>query len=369
MKRCGIVVDIGTTTVTVGLIDVALKKEIASLVDFNPQAEFGQDIVSRLSYSLKHKDGLQKLHNAIIKCINGLVEKLLKEKGLKKSDLRKTIVAGNTVMEHFFLKISAEKLCEAPYVSDLPRGVIEFKNVYLLPIIKSFVGSDLTAGILYTKLGTPLGDTSLRGVPIGLSRKGARLLVDIGTNGEMALNYKGKLFVTSTAAGPAFEISDKGILGSEIIEIVASMLKNGIIDKTGKLLGGDRHQKRCLSPCALITQSDIRRIQVAKAAITAGMHVLLKKAGIGFKDLSVLYVAGKFGNFINKQAAIDIGLLPDINPQKIKFIGNAAYKGAILALCSGNELKKTEKIAEKAIHLSLFGRKDFQEEFVRNMSF
>lgn len=344
MKRYGIAVDIGTTTVTAGLIDIALKKEIAILVDFNPQAEFGQDIVSRLGYSLKHKDGLQKLHNAIIKCVNGLVERLLKEKGLKKNDLVKMTVIGNTVMEHFFLKIPAEKLCNAPYTSDLPRGVIESKNIYLLPIIKSFVGSDLTAGVLYTRL---------------LNKSGAQLLVDIGTNGEMALSCKGKLYVTSTAAGPAFEISDKGILGSEIIEIVAAMLKNGIIDKSGRLKIENKK----------ITQADVRRIQVAKAAITAGTHALLKKAGIDFQDLSALYVAGKFGSFINRQAAIDIGLLPDINPQKIKFIGNAAYKGAILALCSDKELKKTEEIAEKAVHLSLFGRKDFQDEFVKNMSF
>lgn len=344
MKKYGIAVDIGTTTVTAGLVDLRAKKEIASLVDFNPQAEFGQDIISRLDYSTRHKDGLQKLHNAIMKCVNTLVEKLTKECGARKQDLEKMVAVGNTAMEHFFLKVPAVRLTEAPYVSDLSKGIIESKNIYLLPVIQSFVGSDLTAGILYTKI---------------LNRNKTELLIDIGTNGEMALNCKGKLLVTSTAAGPAFEISDKGILGSEIIEIVATMLKNGIIDKTGKLL----------APGAKITQNDIRRIQVAKAAISAGMAALLEKAGIRPEGLDTLYVAGKFGNIINKQAAVGIGLLPGINPEKIKFVGNAAYKGAVSALCSNAELKKTEAIAEKAIHLSLFGRRDFQDKFVKNMSF
>lgn len=344
MKKYGIAVDIGTTTITAGLVDIAKKKEVAILIDFNPQAEFGQDVVSRLDYSVNNKAGLGKLHNAVIKCVNSLVEKLIKEKGLKKRYLEKMVVVGNTAMEHFFLKVHADKLYEPPYASGLPRGVIETKGIYLLPVIKSFVGSDLTAGILYTKL---------------TGKKGANILIDIGTNGEIALSCRGKLFVTSTAAGPAFEISDKGILGSEIIDIVASMLENGIIDKTGKVKSENKK----------ITQNDVRRIQVAKAAIMAGMKALIKKAGIGFGDLTNLYIAGKFGNFINKEAAITIGLLPDIDNNKIIFAGNAAYKGAVLALCSESAMRKTGPIAEKAIHISLFGRKDFQEEFVKNMGF
>jgi len=344
MKKYGIAVDIGTTTITAGLVDIAKTKEIAVVVDFNPQSCFGEDVVSRIDYSIKNKNGLQELHNIIVGCINQLVEKLIKKGHLKKTDLEKMVIVGNAAMEHFYLKISAEKLVQAPYLSSLPKGIIEIKGVCLLPVIKSFVGSDLTAGLLYTDI---------------INKKGANLLVDIGTNGEMALSYNGKIFVASTAAGPAFEISDKGIKGSHIIEIIASMLKNGIIDKTGKLKHADKK----------ITQNDIRRIQVAKAAILAGMNALIKKAGIELKDLTVLYVAGKFGNFIDKQAAIEIGLLPDIDPEKIEFVGNSAYKGAIKALCSDKELKKTKHIVDKAIHISLFGRKDFQEEFVKNMGF
>jgi len=343
-KKYGLAVDIGTTTITAGLVDIAGKKEIASLIDFNPQAAWGQDVVSRLDHCIKNKNGLQELHNAIIKCINRLVERLLSESRLKKQDLEKMVIVGNTAMEHFFLKIPAASLAEAPYASGLPEGVIETKNIYLLPVIKSFVGSDLTAGILYTKL---------------TGKKGANLLVDIGTNGEMALSSAGKLFVTSTAAGPAFEISDKGILGSEIIDIVSSLLAGGDIDKTGKLKTESKK----------ITQNDIRRIQVAKAAIMAGMSALVNKAGLGFEDIDNLFVSGKFGNLTNKDAAIKIGLLPEIDNGRIKFIGNSAYKGAVLALCSESAMRKSEAIARKAIHLSLFGRKDFQDEFVKNMRF
>jgi uncharacterized 2Fe-2S/4Fe-4S cluster protein (DUF4445 family) len=343
-KKYGLAVDIGTTTITAGLLDLVSKKETASLVDFNPQARFGQDVVSRLGYCIKNKNGLQELHNAVIKSVNKLTERLLKESRLSKRDLGKMVVVGNTAMEHFFLKIPAASLAEAPYVSGLPEGVIETKNIFLLPVIKSFVGSDLTAGILYTKL---------------TAKKGTNLLIDIGTNGEMALSCSGKLFVTSTAAGPAFEISDKGILGTEIIDIISSLLSGGDIDKTGKL---KIENKR-------ITQGDIRRIQVAKAAIMAGMLALVNKASLKFDDVDNLYVSGKFGSLINKDAAVKIGLLPDIDKSKIKFIGNSAYKGALLALCSESAMKKTETIARKAIHLSLFGRRDFQDEFVKNMRF
>ena len=343
-KRYGLAVDIGTTTITAGLADIAIKKELSSLIDFNPQARFGADIISRLDYCVKNETGLQELHNAVVACVNRLIEKLLKEGRIKKSDVIKMIVVGNTAMEHFYLNVPAEKLSEAPYVSILPKGVIEAKNVWLLPIIKSFVGSDLTAGILYTRL---------------FKKSGPELLIDIGTNGEMALAVKGNLFVTSTAAGPAFEISDKGILGSEIIDAISSMLKNGIIDKTGKLK--EENKK--------ITQNDIRRIQLAKAAIMAGMLALIKKAGVGLKDIKHLFVAGRFGNYLNKEAAINIGLLPGIELSKIKFVSNAAYKGAILALYSETAIKESEEIANKAIHLSLFGDNFFKEQFVEKMGF
>ena len=137
------------------------------------------------------------------------------------------------------------------------------------------------------------------------------------------------------------------------------MLKEGAIDKTGKLKTQN----------APMTQNDIRRIQTAKAAIRAGMDALLKRARLALKDLSALYVAGKFGNFIDKHAAMQMGLLPDMDSRKIKFIGNAAYKGAVMALCSLDAMKKSKEIANQAVHVSLFGLKDFKEEFIKHMRF
>ena len=366
-KRYGIAIDIGTTTLTVGLIDPAAEKEVAAFVVSNPQIKFGEDVISRLDYCIKHKTGLAQLQGAIISGINTAIAKLVKEAGVKTSSIEKAVVVGNTVMEHFFLGVVADSLAEAPYVSILQKGIIEITidkvglkldgdvKIYLLPIVKSFVGSDLTAGILYTKLGTPKLGTPLKEVS---PSKWVNILVDIGTNGEIALVAGEKFFVTSTAAGPAFETSDKGMHGSEIIEAVSAMLKDGTIEKNGKLKKESK-----------ITQHDIRRVQYAKAAIMAGMHALVKKAGFGFDDIAGLYVGGKFGNFINKEAAVHIGLLPKIELSKIKPVGNTAYKGAVLALCCDEKLKKTEYIAKKAVHLSLFGRKEFQEEFVKNMGF
>ena len=345
MKRYGIAIDIGTTTITAGLVDIAVKKEIASIIEFNPQAKFGQDIISRIAYSVNNKDGLQRLHNAVINCVSALVEKLINKKGIKKAALKKMVVVGNSAMEHFFLKLSVEGLSKAPYISSLPKGVIEVTGgIYFLPIIKSFVGSDLTAGILYTGI---------------FKENSVCLLIDIGTNGEIALLKDKKIFVASTAAGPAFEATDKGISGSALIEMVSSMLENGTIDKTGRLKDIN----------AALAQNDIRKLQTAKAAIMAGVSALLKKAGLVFKDIKNLYVAGKFGNYIDKEAAVRIGLLPDIDRARIKFVGNAAYKGAIMALCSEEAMKKTIEIAKNAVGVSLFGNKCFKEEFIRRMSF
>lgn len=355
MKRYGVAIDIGTTTLTVGLIDLTNEKEIATFVQANPQVKFGEDVISRIDYCIKHKTGLLEMHDAVISGIKAAVAKLAKEAGAEALSIEKLVVVGNTVMEHFFLGVPADKLAEAPYASDLQKGIIETTadkvglplnkgaKVYLLPIVKSFVGSDLTAGILYTGL---------------FHKHGKNILVDIGTNGEMALVSDGKFLVTSTAAGPAFETSDKGMHGSEIIEAVSAMLKDGAIEKNGRLKKEFR-----------ITQHDIRRVQYAKAAIMAGMQALIKKAGFDFGDITGLYVGGKFGNFINKEAAVHIGLLPKIGLNRIKAAGNTAYKGAALALCSETGLKKTVDFAKKAIHISLFGRKDFQEEFIKNMEF
>lgn len=363
MKRYGIAIDIGTTTVTAGLIDLAARKEAASFIQANPQARFGDDVISRLAFCAKHKTAAAQLHKAIINCINAAVRNLARQAGAKRSDIQKAVVVGNTAMEHFFLRIPADRLGRAPYVSDLAKGIIETTagktglaldksaKIYLLPVVKSFVGSDLTAGVLYTRIFGP---------HTGVSKKAVNMLVDIGTNGEIALVKDKKIFVASTAAGPAFETPDKGISGSGLIETVSGMLKKGVIEKSGRLLDASGSK---------ITQEDIRKAQLAKAAIMAGMLALIKKAGVGLKDIENLYVAGKFGNYIDKEAAINMGLLPRIGVKRIKFVSNAAYKGAALALCSKSAMKKSEGIAKKAIHVSLFGHREFKEEFIKNIGF
>jgi uncharacterized 2Fe-2S/4Fe-4S cluster protein (DUF4445 family) len=346
-KGYGIAIDIGTTAVTAGLWDLERKKEIAGpLIEFNPQSRFGPDVVSRIDYCLNNKNGLHQLHKAVRTGVNRLIERLLKQARLGRKDLARTVIAANTAMQHFFLKAPVEKLAQAPYSSVLPKGVIEAEGgVYLLPTIKSFVGSDLTAGILYTGL---------------LSGKSANMLVDIGTNGEIALTHNGRLFVASTAAGPAFEPKDKGTSGSKLIEAMAAMLAKGLIDKTGRLLK---------VPCPGITQQDIRKVQVAKAAIISGILALIRNARLGLRDIRNVYVAGRFGNYLDKKAAVRIGLLPDIAVGRIRFVNNAAYKGAALALCSKTAMEKCEWIAKKAVHIGLFGRKDFKEDFIKHMGF
>lgn len=373
MKRYGIAMDIGTTTVTAGLVDLALKKEAAVLMRANPQVRFGDDVISRLAYCAKHKTGADRLHKAIINCIDASVKNLLRQAGAKKSGIEKAVVVGNTAMEHFFLRIPPDRLARPPYISDLTKGIIETTGakiglalddstkIYLLPVVKSFVGSDITAGILYTRIFDP-HTPRLRGAGphTGAGKSSANILVDIGTNGEIALVKDKKIFVASTAAGPAFEAKDKGISGSGLIEAVSAMLKKGAIEKSGRLLEASGLK---------ITQPDIRKVQLAKAAIMAAMLALIKKSGADLKDIENLYVAGKFGNYIDKEAAINIGLLPRIDTGRIKFVSNAAYKGAALALCSRSAMKRAEDIAKKAVHVSLFGHREFKEEFIKQMRF
>lgn len=418
----GLAVDIGTTSVAVMLIDLEngwIKGVESSL---NEQVAYGFDVISRIDYSSKGSENLKELQRRIVQGINQLIGQLSKEYRIVSGEIYEMVVVGNTTMMHLFLGLEAKNMALSPYISattnphslparELGLDIHPAGEIHVLPGIASFVGSDTVAVILATSLHR--------------SRK-TILAIDLGTNGEVALAYKGRLYVASTAAGPAFEgggiqygmravkgaissfslengeisygvignTAPKGICGSGLIDIVASLYKAHIINNTGRLLsrnelgGGDpmireigkrireKENKRefllysdYYGKEVVLTQQDIRQLQLAKGAVHAAVQVLKQIAGLQDQDIEKILLAGTFGNYVNAENAITIGLLPNLAPKDVKFIGNAALEGAMKALVNSSYRKLALRIARDSKYIELSGRSDFQEEFIYSLEF
>ncbi len=386
--------DIGTTTCAGMLLDVKKKKQLAVFAMTNPQTVFGDDVISRIDFAKKEKTGLQRLNKKALLCINKVITTLSKQANIPTEEISKAAFVGNTAMMQFALGISTDKLAVAPYLCDLPKREPVIKKaesigikikrkgeVIFLPAIGGFIGSDLVADI----------------IAVGLHKTSKpTLLVDLGTNGEIALKYHDRLVVVSTAAGPAFEgghikfgmraqkgaieqinlkgkkvnfkviggSEPKGICGSGLISLLAHMLDKQIMDETGRIQKPFKVYKSIS-----ISQKDIRELQLAKAAIKAGISVLLKRQRLKIGDLSKIYLTGAFGNFLDKTLAMKIGLVPKAALNKVKAINDAALEGAKLTLCTKDGIETVQKIAKSAIHIRLFAKQDFRTEFINSMNF
>lgn len=414
-KIYGIAVDIGTTTVVTYLIDI----ETGALVDIesilNPQIKYGEDVISRITYSLNK--GVSIPHNSIVDGINTMIKKLCDRNRINSSSIYEMTAVGNTAMHHIFLNINPRSLSVSPFTPVVSKNLdikardigIEINpsgNIHVLPVISGFVGAD-TVGVL---------------LATGLYRNDEiSLAIDIGTNGELVLGNKEKMVSCSCAAGPALEgghlgfgmrastgaiesvfidkdsfdtfyktinkSKPRGFCGSGIIDIVAEMLKVGIIDSSGKIIenGNDRirknktnnhkefvvewKEKTDIDKDIVITASDIREIQLAKGAIMTGINILLEKMKISADKIENLYLAGAFGNYIDIKNAIRIGLIPNIPLERIKPVGNAAGEGAKISLMS-NEKRIEENILIKKIdYIELASENNFNEEFVKSLRF
>ena len=414
-KIYGIAVDIGTTTVVTYLIDI----ETGALVDIesilNPQIKYGEDVISRITYSLNK--GVSIPHNSIVDGINTMIKKLCDRNRINSSSIYEMTAVGNTAMHHIFLNINPRSLSVSPFTPVVSKNLdikardigIEINpsgNIHVLPVISGFVGAD-TVGVL---LATGL-----------YKNDEISLAIDIGTNGELVLGNKEKMVSCSCAAGPALEgghlgfgmrastgaiesvfidkdsfdtfyktinkSKPRGFCGSGIIDIVAEMLKVGIIDSSGKIIenGNDRirknktnnhkefvvewKEKTDIDTDIVITASDIREIQLAKGAIMTGINILLEKMKISADKIENLYLAGAFGNYIDIKNAIRIGLIPNIPLERIKPVGNAAGEGAKISLMS-NEKRIEENILIKKIdYIELASENNFNEEFVKSLRF
>ena len=420
----GIAFDIGTTTVVGYLVDLRTGEELSTVAKANPQVIHGDDIISRIEFVQKQKDGLEKLQREIVNTLNEIIRETTQKAGIDKNNIYETVIVGNTCMHHLFLGLDPSTIAPSPYIpvieeslnlkaKDIPEFVLNpTANIYILPNISAFIGADIVAGVLSTSMW--------RGEKIVL-------FVDLGTNGEVVLVSKKKLWACSTAAGPAFEgarissgmraaegaidkvkmdnksfayrvIKDgkvRGICGSGLIDLIAELLKLGLINKSGKLIDreeckselSEEIRKRIIrdkegnkfllvkeketenGKPIYLTQRDIRELQLAKAAIFAGIKILLKEVGISPEDIQEILLAGAFGNFINKESARRIELIPHLPLGRIKFVGNAAGTGAEIALFSIKMREVSQEISKKVKYIELSSRPDFQEEFIKAMSF
>jgi len=385
----GVAADIGTTTVVLYFLNM-LTGRIEKIASFlNPQSIYGADVISRITYCQENENGLNDLRLVIINAINNELDQFSLIKGIRSASFERIIVAGNTTMLHLLLGENPVSIALAPFIPkftgmQVRKGDLSGLNinpladVITLPCISAYVGADIVAGLAVIK---PLYRNYL--------------FIDIGTNGEMALVKGDWIFTCSTAAGPAFEgatlscgmgavngaissfISPEefsvigntepvGICGSGIADIIAYLLDARLVDKTGVLkLPFTLHKKNNI----VVTQQDIREIQLAKSAIYSGIKVLMKSAGMDFRDIDALYLAGGFGNYINIRSAVRIGLLPSELQNKIFPVGNSAGMGALQFLKSDEFENRIERITGSSEYIELSDSDDFTIEFVMNMDF
>ena len=389
LKPYGAAIDIGTTTVVLYFLDL-LSGEIERIASFlNPQKVFGGDVISRINYCQEHESGLKELQQIIVNAINNELDIFCVNEHIIPGDFEKIIIAGNTTMLHLILGVDPISIALAPFrpkfISRQTRkgnstglNVNPAAKVITLPCISAYVGADIVAGLSVIK---PLYKNYL--------------FLDIGTNGEMALIRGEEIFTCATAAGPAFEGASLscgmgavngaissfagqniyqvignseplGICGSGIVDIVAYLLRNDLIDETGFL-----KESFVINPDSRIevTQQDIREIQLAKSAIYSGIRVLMSMSGISSGDIDALFLAGGFGNYINVRSAIEIGLLPYELKDRIYPVGNSAGIGALQYLKSDEFEERISKTLKNSRYIELSNLDEFSTEFALNMNF
>ena len=422
-KNFGMVFDIGTTTLSGQLIDITKRKVLCSKITFNKQASFGADVISRIIYAQAH-DGLEVLHHAVIDGMNMIIHECINEHDLSLNDITCCLCAGNTTMIHLLLSVDPTFIRREPYVPTVnfvpvlraaqagikinPRGLLA-----CVPGVSSYVGGDISAGVL----------------ACGMDRKDEiSLLIDIGTNGEIVLGNKEWLICAAASAGPAFEGSGvacgmraisgaiqrvtinpkdyslqyetigggaaRGICGSGYIDLLAEMLKKGVIDKSGKFnhsanntriregewgkefvlvfaseLNNDTKPHDTVENDIVITEADIENLKRAKGAIYAAASLLVKHMDLDFSAVDTIYIAGGFGTYLDIEKSIIIGLLPDVDRKKFSFIGNSSLLGARQALLSMQAYASVQDIAGKMTNLELSVDSQYMDEYMAGLFF
>ncbi|MEW6349395.1 MAG: ASKHA domain-containing protein [Thermodesulfobacteriota bacterium] len=417
----GLAVDVGTTTIVGYLADLLSGKRLSYAACPNPQIRYGADVVSRIQFGAFEGGGLRRLQDAVTAALNDIAAETARKAGALREHIYEICAVGNTTMHHLLLGIRPASLSRFPYQPVIREGLTvparevglaihPQGRIYLPPLISGFMGSDTVAVVLATRLH---------------ESRSIKLAIDFGTNGEVVLGNRDRLVATSCAAGPAFEGSHiaygmtgssgaidavaidaedqvhvhtlddypaVGMCGSGLVAAVSELRRKGIIDPSGRLLTkaevgrsplahrltrqrgqaafllfeGENGRK---SRKIYLIQKDVRELQLAKSAVRAGIQVLMTELGIEFGDLREVLLAGAFGNYVDPDGAIGIGLLPHFERPKIKPVGNAAGVGAQMALLSMKERGRAQEIARAIEYVDLAKHPAFQEEFIRGMAF
>lgn len=423
-RSLGLIFDLGTSTLVGKLIDLDDGQELGAISRLNSQNRYGSDVISRLQYLQENPDGgLKRLHDLLLRDIRMIARRLLEVDERTPADIFVAVAVGNTTMQHLLLNLDPTGIAGAPFTPVVTDGLVvnareaglelnPEAQLYLFPSKSGYIGGDLIANIIAS----------------GAAEEENRIVLglDLGTNGEIFLGNRHRLLTCSAAAGPALEgariahgmiaksgavegvrlqndrielrvinnVPPKGICGSGLVDLTAVLLHCGVIDSEGLIVGPSSktitlpeaarrvvaeqdvhhfmladgseayHQKP-----VLLTQRDVRELQLAKGAVAAGIEMLMEEIGIGFRDIDQVYLAGALGNYIHPLSALRIGLIPPVDPQIVKSLGNAASTGASMALLSRHHWNLARDVCRGIEHVELSVRTDFNDHFIEHLDF
>lgn len=417
-KIYGVIMDIGTTTVVTSLVDINSGAELCVESMINVQKQYGLDVLTRITYEVENEeDGVENLQKTIVASINEMIEKLCKKANVNKKHIYEITVAANCTMMHMLLGIDAKSIGKSPFApifttsknvlaKDIGLLACEEARLYCLPSVSAYIGADIVAGAYVCELNKTDEDV---------------LFIDIGTNGEIVLSNKGNLLSCSCAAGPALEgmniscgmraangaiedviINEEenvikvigeekpiGICGSGILAVVKELLKTGIVRDNGAFIKLEKleeddyrlnriqinNKKREFilyddnKNKLLITQGDIRQVQLAKGAILSGFYALLKKANIEMKDLKKVMIAGQFGAHVSVDSLVGTGILPMEVKEKIVYVGNSSKTGAYMALMSKEAKEDMELLSKNMEYMELGASEGYERLFSSCLKF
>ncbi|MCX6694595.1 MAG: ASKHA domain-containing protein [Methanomicrobiales archaeon] len=409
----GAAVDLGTTTVVAFIRSLSDGRMVGVGSTYNRQISCGEDILARVNYA-KREGGLDTLQGLAVESINLAITEAANRGGVDREDIYEVVVAGNTVMTHILMGIDPGYMIEEPYVPVVRRhlttsagrigvAIEESAGVFIFPAVSDYIGGDIVADILACGMA---------------DREEISLLIDIGTNFEVVLGNREWMFSCAGAAGPALEGGEvlfgmranpgaieritidpatleptvatinntppRGICGSGLIDLLANLLETCIIDRTGRINTGvvhprirmgAHHPEYLLVPLKesgigkdiVVTESDIKNLIMSKASVLAACITLMNEAGITTRDIAAVYFSGAFGNWIHKENAITIGLIPEVTPERIHTIGNGAIEGATIALLNRKVRRRLDEIAHSIAYIELNASSAFMEEYTRAM--
>ncbi|WP_300408684.1 ASKHA domain-containing protein [Lagierella sp.] len=407
----GIAVDIGSTTLCISSVDLKRGKELCRLTEINKLTTYGADVFTRIEEVIKNPSSLQTMNNILIKQIEKMGLSLIESEGLLKDELVEVVVVGNTTMLSIFRGLDISYLGKSPYIpisvegkryNPLELGFNDLKpfNIQVFPCVSAFVGGDVLSGGIYKNF---------------FNSEKIEILIDMGTNGEILLNNKGKFYATSCALGPCLEgmniscgmragegsidrvkiedgkvkhrcigsLNPMGICGSGIISVVSELVKEKIVNSKGAFTRDeaiinlyksylDRDNKRFFldeNKEIYISQKDIRQVQLAKGALLSGLKVLLDESKLSFYDVEKIYIAGQFGSYVDREDILGIGILPKFMVDRIEYIGNSSLKGGIVSLLNPRKLKEVQEITDKITYINLSSRENYDRLFAKSLIF